>query len=135
MTLVDSNVLIDILDGDPVWARHSARALAECAARGPIVINDVVYGELSAGFLDQSRLDAELAQMQLRLAPISKDALFRAGQAFRRYRASGGSRPNVLADFFLGAQASVERWPILTRDAARYRTYFPDVVISGVAGA
>jgi predicted nucleic acid-binding protein len=135
LTLVDSNVLIDILAGDPVWARHSARALAECAARGGVVINDVVYAELSAGFLEQSRLDVELAQMRLTLTPMSKAALFQAGQAFRRYRASGGPRPNVLADFFLGAQASVERWSILTRDSARYRTYFPDVVISGVAGA
>jgi predicted nucleic acid-binding protein len=134
LTLVDSNVLIDILRGDPVWARPSARALAECAVRGPIVINDVVYAELSAGFVEQSRLDVELAQMRLRLAPMSKVALFQAGQAFRRYRASGGPRPNVLADFFLGAQASAERWPILTRDAARYRTYFPDVVINGVRG-
>jgi predicted nucleic acid-binding protein len=135
LTLVDSNVLIDILGGDPVWAKHSARALAECAARGGIVINDVVYAELSAGFLEQSRLDVELAAMRLTLAPMSKLALFQAGQAFRRYRASGGPRPDVLADFFLGAQASVERWSILTRDSARYRTYFPGVVISGVVGA
>jgi predicted nucleic acid-binding protein len=135
LTLVDTNVLVDILGGDPVWARHSARALAERAARGGIVINDVVYAELSAGFTEQSRLDVELEQMRLTLAPMSKAALFRAGQAFRRYRANGGPRPNALADFYLGAQASVERWSILTRDSARYRTYFPDVVISGVARA
>ena len=133
MTLVDTNILIDILSGDPLWSAHSVTWLSRCAARGPLAINDIVYAELVAGFTSQTELDREIASMLLVVAPITKAALFLAGQAFRRYRAGGGARPNVLADFFVGAQASVEGWPILTRDAKRYRTYFPDVVVLGGA--
>jgi len=131
LTLIDSNILIDILSGDPVWSEHSVRRLSVCAKRGPIAINDIVYAELAAGFASQAQLDDEIAAMRLKIAPMSKAALFLAGQAFRRYRESGGTRPNVLADFFIGAQASAEGWPILTRDARRYRAYFPDVVLVG----
>ncbi len=131
MTLIGSNILIDILGGDPVWSERSVRRLSECARRGPIAINNVVYAELAAGFASQAQLDDEIAAMRLKLAPMSKAALFLAGQAFRRYRVGGGTRPNVLADFFIGAQASVEGWPILTRDDRRYRAYFPDVALVG----
>jgi predicted nucleic acid-binding protein len=132
LTLIDSNVLIDILGGDPVWSGRSVQALAECARRGPIAINDIVYAELAAGFDNQADLDKEIAGMRLTLAPMAKAALFMSGQAFRRCRAGGGSRPSVLADFFIGAQASVEGWSLLTRDASRYRCYFPSVVLVGV---
>ncbi len=135
MTLIDSHILIDILGGDPVWSEHSVRRLSECARRGPIAVNDVVYAELAAGFASQAQLDDEIAAMRLKMAPMSKAALFLAGQAFRRYSVGGGTRPNVLADFFIGAQASVEGWPILTRDARRYRTYFPEVALVGVEGS
>lgn len=129
MTLIDSNILIDILGGDPVWSEPSVRRLSGCARRGPIAINDIVYAELAAGFASQAQLDDEIATMRLKIAPMSKAALFLAGQVFRRYRAGGGTRPNVLADFFIGAQASAEGWPILTRDERRYRAYFPDVAL------
>jgi hypothetical protein len=132
LTLIDSNVLIDILGGDPVWSAHSVRRLSDCAKRGPIAINDVVYAELAAGFASQAQLDDEIAAMRLKIAPMSKAALFLAGQVLRRYRAGGGTRPNVLADVFIGAQASAEGWPILTRDERRYRAYFPDVALAGV---
>jgi predicted nucleic acid-binding protein len=132
LTLIDSNVLIDILGGDPVWSGRSVRALAECARRGPIAINDIVYAELAAGFASQADLDKEIVGMRLTLAPIARAALFMAGQAFRRYRAGGGLRPYVLADFFIGAQANVEGWPLLTRDASRYRNYFPNIVLVGL---
>ena len=131
MTLIDSNILIDILGGDAVWSEQSVRRLSECARRGPLAINDVIYAELAAGFASQAQLDEEVVAMRLEIAPMSKAALFLAGQAFRRYRVAGGARPNVLADFFIGAQASVEAWPILTRDDRRYRTYFPDVALVG----
>ena len=131
MTLIDSNILIDILGGDPVWAERSVRRLSECAKRGPIAINDVVYAGLAAGFAGQAQLDDQIAAMRLKIAPMSKAALFLAGQAFRRYREGGGTRPNVLADFFIGAQASAEGWPILTRDERRYRAYFPEVLLVG----
>ena len=133
MTLVDSNVLIDILGADPKWAAASVRSLALCAARGPIGVNDVIYAELAAGFESRSALDFELDGLGLVIFRLSKDSLFLAGQAFRRYRAAGGTRPNVFADFFIGAQASAEGWPILTRDARMYRTYFPNIEVLGVA--
>ena len=132
MTLVDSNILIDILGGDPRWAPSSVAALADRAQRGPIAINDVIYAELSAGFQRQERLDQEIETIGLKIERLSKAALFLAGQTFRRCRAAGGTRNNVLADFFIGAQASVERWPILTRDDRRYKTYFPDVRLFGL---
>ncbi|MGO9740084.1 MAG: type II toxin-antitoxin system VapC family toxin [Roseiarcus sp.] len=131
MTLIDSNILIDILGGDPVWSESSVRRLADCASRGALGINDIVYAELAAGFTEQELLDREIDALRLTIAPMSKGALFLAGQAFRRYRAGGGTRANVLADFFIGAHASVEGWPILTRDAKRYRTYFPSVAVLG----
>ena len=132
MTLVDSNVLIDILGGDPQWSPLSIAALADCVKKGPIAINEVVYAELSAGFQQPEQLDREIETIGLKLERLSKAALFLAGQTFRRYRASGGSRNNVLADFFIGAQASVARWPILTRDNGRYRTHFPEVIVMNV---
>ena len=132
MTLVDSNILIDILGGDPQWSPLSIAALADCAKRGPIAINEVVYAELSAGFQQQEQLDREIETIGLKLERLSKAALFLAGQAFRRYRAAGGTRNNVVADFFIGPQASVERCPILTRDDRRYKTYFPDVKVLSV---
>ena len=134
MTLVDSNILIDILGGDPRWSAASIAALAGRAERGPLAINEVIYAELAAGFESQDLLDREVEAIGLTIAKLSKGALFLAGQAFRRYRSAGGTRANVLADFFIGAQASAEGWPILTRDARRYRTYFPEVEVMGVVG-
>jgi predicted nucleic acid-binding protein len=134
LTLIDSNILIDILGGDPRWSVSSIASLADRAKRGPVAINDVIYAELSAGFARREQLDREIDAIGLTIARMSKDALFLAGQAFRLYRAAGGMRTNVLADFFIGAQASDEGWPILTRDVKRYRTYFPDVEVVGARG-
>ena len=103
MTLIDSNVLIDILDGDPRWSKASIAALPGCASRGPIAIDDVIYAELSAGFESRAAVDHEVDAMGLTIARLWRDAAFLAGQAYRRYRASGGTRANVLADFFIGA--------------------------------
>ena len=134
MTLIDSNILIDILGGDAQWSAPSIDALAACAKRGPVAINDVIYAELAAGFESRKLLDVEIEVFGLVVTRLSRDGLYLAGQAFRQYRLAGGTRTNVLADFFIGAQASAEGWPILTRDARRYRTYFPDVALVGVEG-
>jgi predicted nucleic acid-binding protein len=131
LTLIDSNILIDILGGDPHWSASSIALLADRVKLGPIAINDVIYAELSAGFESQDQLDREIDAIGLAIVRLSKRSLFLAGQAFRIYRAAGGMRANVLADFFIGAQASAEGWPILTRDARRYRTYFPEVALVG----
>ena len=132
MTLVDTNVLIDIFDRDARWSTHSINALAMRARLGPIAINDVIYAELAAGFSSRDALDREVGAIGLSVERLSGEASFLAGQTFRAYRAKGGARSNALADFFIGAQASAEGWPILTRDAGRYRTYFPEVVVVGV---
>jgi predicted nucleic acid-binding protein len=129
LTLVDTNILLDLFTKDPVWARWSMNQLDVAAARGPLIINDVVYAELSVRFSDIRALDAALDTAALRLEPTPRAALFLAGRVFQRYRAAGGSRTGVLPDFFIGAHAAVAGWPLVTRDVRRYRTYFPRLVL------
>ncbi len=127
MILVDTNVLLDLGTNDPVWAHWSQMQLDAAALRDELAINAVVYAELSIGFRRIEELDAMLATTGLRLDPIPNAALFLAGKAFQRYRRSGGTRTGVLPDFFIGAHAAVTKAPLITRDAGRYRAYFPTV--------
>ncbi len=129
MTLVDTNVLLDLVTNDPVWADWSIRQLDNAAVKGPLIINDVVYAELSVGFERIEDLDDLLDEAGIAMDEIPREALFLAGKAFRRYRTAGGARSGVLPDFFIGAHAAVLRLPLLTRDAKRYRSYFPSVVL------
>jgi len=127
LTLIDTNVLIDILLSDANWRAWSAQMLDQRSAHGRLLISDVVYAELSSRFVSERQLDSAMASLDVAHRRIPKSALFIAGQAFQRYRRAGGTRSSVLADFFIGAHAQVEGLPILTRDTRRYRTYFPDV--------
>jgi predicted nucleic acid-binding protein len=127
LTLVDTNVLLDLVTADPVWADWSLAALDAADTAGPVWINDVVYAELSVRFAAIETLDSLLEEARIDLAPIPRPALFLAGKAFLAYRAAGGARTGVLPDFFIGAHAAIADWNLLTRDAARYRTYFPTV--------
>lgn len=127
MLLVDTNVLIDVLENDPDWAEWSLTQLRQRAQLTPLAINPIIYTELSVAFSSIEALDATLATMQLRHLEIPRPALFLAGKAFVRYRQQGGSKSNVLADFFIGAHAAVSGLPLLTRDIRRYRAYFPTV--------
>ena len=129
MTLVDTNVLLDLVTNDPVWADWSIRQLDGAAVKGPLIINDVVYAELSVGFDRIEDLDELLDEAGIAMGEIPREALFLAGKAFRRYRTAGGARSGVLSDFFIGAHAAVLGLPLLTRDAKRYRSYFPSVVL------
>lgn len=129
MTLVDTNVLLDLVTNDPVWADWSIRQLDGAAVKGPLIINDVVYAELSVGFDWIEDLDDLLDEAGIAMEEIPCEALFLAGKAFRRYRTAGGARLGVLPDFFIGAHAAVLGLPLLTRDAKRYRSYFPSVVL------
>ena len=129
MTLVDTNVLLDLVTNDPVWADWSVRQLDHAAGKGPLIISDVVYAELSVGFERIEDLDDLLDEAGIEMGEIPREALFLAGKAFRRYRAAGGARSGVLPDFFIGAHAAVLGLPLLTRDAKRYRSYFPSVVL------
>jgi predicted nucleic acid-binding protein len=127
MTLVDTNMLLDILTADPNWADWSIRQLDAASLQGPVVINDVVYAELAVRFATIEAVDTVLADADIEIDAISRAALFLAGKVFLRYRATGGTRTGVLPDFFIGAHAAVSRLTLLTRDARRYRTYFPSL--------
>ena len=127
MTLVDSNVLLDVITEDPKWLNWSIEALDRRAAVGPLYVNDVVYAELAVKNDSEANLDESLRILRVALSPIPKSALFLAGKIFGRYRSAGGIRTGVFPDFFIGAHAQVAGLPILTRDVGRFRTYFPEV--------
>lgn len=127
MTLVDTNVLLDLVTDDAAWADWSQRQLEAAAIRGPVLINDVVYAELSVGFLRVEELEDALATALIETAPIPREALFLAGKMFLRYPGCGGLRTGVHPDFLIGAHAAVAQLALLTRDVGRYRTYFPTV--------
>jgi predicted nucleic acid-binding protein len=129
VTLVDSNVLIDIFADDPKWFDWSLARLEEATLNGPLLINDVVYAETSIRFQRVELLSAALERVGVAIAPIPLPALFLAGKTFVQYRRAGGIRTGVLPDFFIGAHAAVEDLPLLTRDALRYRTYFPTLTL------
>jgi predicted nucleic acid-binding protein len=129
VTLVGSNVLLDVFTRTPDWWEWAVMQLEEAALHGPLLINDVIYAETSVRFHGIDDFDAALANAGVAVAPIQRLALFLAGKAFARYRSSGGVRTGVLPDFFIGAHADVERLPLLTRDARRYRHYFPTVAL------
>jgi hypothetical protein len=125
VTLVDTNVLLDLFTDDARWAEWSIGQLDAAKLRGDLAINDVVYAELSVRFTAIEALDAALDEGEIDLSPTPRAALFLAGRVFQRYRGAGGTKTGVLPDFFIGAHAAVSRLPLLTRDVGRYRTYFP----------
>jgi predicted nucleic acid-binding protein len=127
MILVDSNVLIDVITRDPVWLEWSRAELNAAVVSDALAINDVVYAELSVRYERTQDLDDFVARSGLVIVAIPRAALFQAGKAFQRYRAAGGVRTGVLPDFFIGAHAAVAEAILITRDASRFRTYFPDV--------
>ena len=129
MTLIDTNILLDLFTDDPVWAEWSIRQLDAAAVKGPLTINSVVYAELSVRFERIEDLNAVLDEAAISMADIPRSALFLAGKVFQKYRAAGGLRSGVLPDFFIGAHAAVVGMALLTRDVQRYRTYFPSVTL------
>jgi hypothetical protein len=129
MLLVDTNVLVDVLEDDPVWADWSVQQLRAQSQVHELLINPVIYAELSLIFDSVKELDDAIEGMGLKFHEMPRPALFLAGRAFLKYRRGGGTRTNVLADFFIGAHASVIGCGILTRDGRRYRNYFPRVAL------
>jgi predicted nucleic acid-binding protein len=127
--LVDTNVLLDLVTDDPLWAKWSQEQLDLAAVRDELAINDIVYAELSVGYGRVAELDAMIRESGLVSAAIPRAALFLAGKAFRQYRSAGGIKTGVLPDFFLGAHAVISQSALITRDAARYRTYFPGIML------
>ena len=129
MLLVDTNVLVDVLQDDPQWADWSIGQLRAQAKLHELVVNAVIYAELSLSFSTIEALDAVMTRLELSTREIPKAALFLAGKAFAQYRRRGGNKTQVLPDFFIGAHAAVQGWPLLTRDASRFRTYFPSLEV------
>lgn len=129
MLLVDTNVLVDVLADDPEWADWSIGQLRAQSKIHKLAINPVIYAELSTTFSTVEALDQTVAELGLALVEIPRPALFLAGKAFVRYRKAGGTKNNVLGDFFIGAHAAVSGYPILTRDTRRYRAYFAGVAL------
>ena len=129
MILVDSNVLLDIFLDDSRWAGWSKGQLDQWSARGPMIVNSMIYAELAAGFDSVGTLDASLKRGRLGFAEIPKEGLFLAAKAHLVYRQRGGAHRGVLPDFLIGAHASIARIPLLTRDPRRYRSYFPKLEI------
>ena len=128
-TLVDSCVLIDVLANDPFWADWSLDQLERCEALGPLVINPLILAEISPRFERATDLEAALAGLPLLKAALPWDAAFLAGQAFKVYRLSPGLKTSPMPDFYIGAHALVAQLQLLTRDSARYRSYFPSLVL------
>jgi len=123
--LVDSNVLLDVMSEDQSWFSWSVFAIEQAADKFRLVINPVIYAEASVRFTSIEELDAALATDMFEREPIPYEAAFLAGKAYLTYRRRGGTRRSPLPDFFIGAHAAVSGYRLLTRDSARYRTYFP----------
>lgn len=128
-TLVDSNVLLDVLTEDPTWQDWSADALAQAVESGPLYINPIVYSEVSVRFTTVESLEDALPPQDYRREPIPWAAAFLAGKVFVDYRRNRGTKSSTLPDFFIGAHAAVAGLELLTRDIGRYQTYFPTVTL------
>src|SRR5262245_55525746 len=126
-TLVDSNVLLDIATRDPSWFDWSSHTLETVANESPLVINVIIYAEVSIRFERIEELETAIPASLYNREPLPFAAAFLAGKAFLRYRRRGGARIRPLPDFFIGAHAAIAQYRLLTRDARRYRTYFPSV--------
>jgi predicted nucleic acid-binding protein len=126
-TLVDACVILDLTTNDPKWADWSAEAIADAADEGPLVINPIIYAEISVDFSSIEELDEVLADADLRREPLPFEAGFLAGKAYVSHRRRGGTRRSLLGDFYIGAHAAISGHRLLTRDTDRYRTYFATV--------
>ncbi len=125
--LVDSNVLLDIATNDAKWSAWSGGALSECSEHAALIVNPIVYAEVSIGFTTIEALNAALPSSLYRRDPLPWEAGFLAGKCFLEYRRRGGHRTTPMPDFYIGAHAAIEHLALLTRDAARFQTYFPTV--------
>jgi len=127
MILVDTNIWLDMLNADPIWREWSMGQLRKARQQHALAINIVVFSELAPAFDTMPELEQFVALSRATLCPISQQAGYLAGQALRQYKKQGGTKTGVMPDFFIGAHAQAEGWTLLTRDAARYKTYFPKV--------
>ena len=127
--LIDSNVLLDIITLNPIWQTWSEAQLAMASVRSLAIIHPIIYAELAPEFASQSALDHWLDSGNFQRLPLPYEAGWRAGQAFVQYRRAGGRRPTPLPDFYIGAHAEAAGLTLITRDTARYATYFPSLAL------
>ena len=127
MILLDANVILDVWDRDPVWHAWSRDQMRKLYAIDELAINPIVYAEISVSFANASTLDEKLENLGVIVENMPRRAAFLAGKAYVQYRRQGGTKGNVLPDFFIGAHAAVLGCPLLTRDTRRYASYFPSV--------
>jgi len=131
LILVDTNVILDLVQNDPVWADWSQQQLEAASLQATLCVNLVIYAELSIAFNAIEELERVLAEGEFQLEPIPREALFLAGKVFLDYRRRRGAKTGVLPDFFIGAHGAVAGVPLLTRDTRRYATYFPTLQLIG----
>ncbi len=127
--LIDSNVLLDLMTEDPRWFSWSAAAVESAADRFRLVINAIIYAEVSVRYSRIEELDAALPKEMFEREAIPYEAAFLAGKSFLTYRRQGGTKQSPLPDFLIGAHAAIAGYRLLTRDAARYRSYFPKLAL------
>ncbi|TIU25220.1 MAG: type II toxin-antitoxin system VapC family toxin [Mesorhizobium sp.] len=126
-TLVDTNVLIDVAVRDPVWLKWSRPKIETARKQGSLIINQIIYAEFSMRYETIEDVDDVLPEDEYRREGLPFEAAFAASRAFLIYRRQGGPREKVMPDFLIGAHAVIRGYPILTRDPAGFRNYFPDV--------
>ncbi len=129
MNLFDTSVLLDIATADPIWLAWSEMQFRSAATQGPILVNPIIYAELAPAFASVAKLDEWLDPAIFRRLPLPYAAGWIASQAFLKCRRGGGTKTSPLPDFFIGAHAESEHLTLVTRDAARYGTYFPTVTL------
>ena len=129
MILVDSSVLIDVIEARPEWKHWSAAQLTKHSASDGLAINIIVFAEISRTFTNVELQNRFLREAAIKVVPMPNEAAFIAARAHLAYRAAGGSRTSTLPDFFIGAHADVNGYTLLTRDPSRIRHYFPNVLL------
>lgn len=134
MLLVDTNVILDVIENDPEWAAWSQAQLDAASLKFMLIINPVIYAELSIAYQRIEELESMIRRAGFRLDPIPREALFLAGRVFLKYRRQRGTKSGILPDFFIGAHAAVSGIPLLTRDMRRYLTYFPSLKLIAPSG-
>ena len=125
--LADSNVALDLATFDPVWHSWSLRQMGLALMHGEVLVNPIIYAELAPAFGSEAELEQWITESEFSHIALPFSAAWPAAQAYKRYRRAGGTRISILPDFYIGAHAQVEGLTLITRDAARYRTYFPSV--------
>ncbi len=125
--IVDTNIIIDLIGGAAETAARIGRAFAYHGAGRRMIVNQIIFAEVSTRHVSQADVEARMEQLGLKMVSLTNADAYRAGIAFREYRRRGGPRETILPDFLIGAQAAVREWPILTRDRKRFEAYFPEV--------